>query len=201
MSTYKLYHLNRRTEIIPLMFIAADRKFEDIRYELRKWTSNKNGTLLKSKSILEIDGVKLPQSVSICCFLAKRFQLAGKDNIEQATVIAIVNTLMDLMKQFLSFRHENDPRKRLELVKSFYINELPRYLQNVEVLAKQYGNNGPFLVGNNLTWADLAFYEIIEILFKSDRSILDNHLFLKQNRAEVEKQPRIAEYLKNRSKP
>ncbi|CAF0790678.1 unnamed protein product [Adineta steineri] len=202
MSTYKLYTFNSRSraEIARLMFIAADQKFEDIRYECKEWVSHKNGTPFKLMPMLEVDGVKLPRSVSIGSFLAKRLQLDGKDNLEHATVEDIRNTLTDLMKQFLSFRQEKDLKKRLNLKKNFYINEIPRYLQNVEILAKQYTNNGPFLVGKNLTWADLFFYEVTEILFKSDGTILDNYLFLQQNHAEVEKQPRIGEYLKNRSK-
>ncbi|CAF3868712.1 unnamed protein product [Adineta steineri] len=202
MSTYKLYTFNSRSraEIARLMFIAADQKFEDIRYECKEWVSHKNGTPFKLMPMLEVDGVKLPRSVSIGSFLAKRLQLDGKDNLEHATVEDIRNTLTDLMKQFLSFRQEKDLKKRLNLKKNFYINEIPRYLQNVEVLAKQYANNGPFLVGKNLTWADLFCYEVTEILFKSDRTILDNYIFLQQNHAQVEKQPRLGEYLKNRSK-
>ncbi|CAF0990326.1 unnamed protein product [Adineta steineri] len=202
MSTYKLYTFNSRSraEIARLMFIAADQKFEDIRYECKEWISHKNGTPFKLMPILEVDGVKLSRSVSIGSFLANRFQLGGKDNLEQATIEDIFNALTALMKQFLSFRDEKDLKKRVNLIKNFFVNELPRHLQNVEVLAKQYANNGPFLVGKNLTWVDLFFYEVTETLFKSDRTILDNYLFLKQNHAEVEKQPRIGEYLKNRSK-
>ncbi|CAF4216587.1 unnamed protein product, partial [Adineta steineri] len=41
MSTYKLYTFNSRSraEIARLMFIAADQKFEDIRYECKEWVS------------------------------------------------------------------------------------------------------------------------------------------------------------------
>jgi glutathione S-transferase len=42
--------------------------------------------------VLEVDGVKLPQSITICRFLAKQFQLAGKDNFEQAKADAVVDT-------------------------------------------------------------------------------------------------------------
>jgi len=36
--------------------------------------------------VLEVDGVKVPQSMTIARFLAKQFGLAGKDNFEQALI-------------------------------------------------------------------------------------------------------------------
>ncbi|CAF1689329.1 unnamed protein product, partial [Adineta ricciae] len=32
--------------------------------------------------VLDVDGAKLPQSMAIARFLSKKFQLAGKDNLE-----------------------------------------------------------------------------------------------------------------------
>ncbi|CAF1356673.1 unnamed protein product [Adineta steineri] len=202
MSTYKLYYFNTRgrAEVARLIFIAADQKFEDIRYEHSEWSSHKNEMPLEQMPVLEVDGVKLPQSGAIARFLAKQFHLAGKDNFEQAKVDAVVDTIADAMAQFLPIRFEKDETKQLELVKNFFTNELPKHLQNLEVLAKQFGNGGPFFIGNNLTWADLLFYEVTETLLGLNKNALDNHQWLKQNRAEVEKQPRIAEYLKSRPK-
>ncbi|CAF1539312.1 unnamed protein product [Adineta steineri] len=202
MSTYKLYYFNTRgrAEVARLIFIAADQKFEDIRYEHSEWASHKNEMPLEQMPVLEVDGVKLPQSGAIARFLAKQFHLAGKDNFEQAKVDAVVDTIADAMAQFLPIRFEKDETKQLEMVKNFFANELPKHLQNLEVLAKQFGNGGSFFVGNNLTWADLLFYEVTETLLGLNKNALDNHQWLKQNRVEVEKQPRIAEYLKNRPK-
>jgi hypothetical protein len=55
-------------------------------------------------------------------------------------------------------------------------------------------------VGNHLTWADLLIYDVLENFLELDADFLNNHPWLKQNRAEVAKQPKIAEYLKNRPK-
>jgi glutathione S-transferase len=85
-------------------------------------------------------------------------------------------------------------------MKKFQTEEAPKHLQNLEGLGKLYGNGGPFFVGNQLTWADLYFYDIGETILQRDENALDKYQWLKQNRAEVEKQPKIAEYLKNRPK-
>ncbi|CAF3468764.1 unnamed protein product [Rotaria sp. Silwood1] len=200
MSTYKLYYFNGRgrAEVSRLIFAVAGQKYEDIRYERDEWPSHKSEMPLGQMPVLEFDGIKLPQSLSIARFLAKQFQLAGKDNFEQAKVDAVADTISDLMAKYIPVRWEQDETKKQELIKKFIAEELPKHLQNLEVLGKLYGNGGPFFVGNHLTWADLLFYEMGQNMLQLDATSLDKHPWLKHNRAEVEKQPRIAEYLKNR---
>jgi len=203
MSTYKLTYFNGRGrgEISRLIFAAAGQEYEDIRYERNEWPSHKAEMPLGQIPVLEFDGVQLPQSLSIARFLAKQFQLAGKDNFEQAKVDAVVDTIFDLNAKVVPIRFEKDEAKKQELVKKFLDEELSKHLQNLDTLGKLYGHGGPYFVGNQLTWADLYFHHtgqaVLEIL---NGNCLDNYAWLQQNRAEVEKQPRIAEYLKNRSK-
>jgi prostaglandin-H2 D-isomerase / glutathione transferase len=202
MSTYKLYYFNGRgrAEVCRLIFAAAGQKFEDIRYDFGEWSSHKAEMPLGQMPVLEFDGVQLSQSLSIARFLAKQFQLAGKDNFEQAKVDAVVDTMLDLNTKVVPIRLEKDEAKKKELAKKFLDEELPKHLQNSNTLGKLYGNGGPYFVGNQLTLADLYFHHtgqtVLEIL---NGNCLDNYAWLQQNRAEVEKQPRIAEYLKNRA--
>jgi glutathione S-transferase len=162
--------------------------------------SHKADMPLSQLPVLEFDGTKLPQSMSIARFLAKQFHLAGKDNFEQAKVDAFVDTINDTLTNFLSTYYEKDETKKQELQKKYFAEELPKHLQNLENLGKLYGNGGSYFVGSHLTWADLYFYVASEYLLESAADCLTKNPWLEQNRAEVEKQPRIAEYLKNRPK-
>jgi len=202
MSTYKLYYFNirARAEICRLIFAAAGQKFEDIRYERGQWASHKAEMPLGQMPVLEFNGTKLPQSMSIARFLAKQFQLAGRDNFEQAKVDAVADTINDLSMAYLPTRTEQNETKKQELKKKFFGEILPKHSQNLEVLGKLYGNGGPYFVGNHLTWADLHFYETGEKILQADENCFNSYPWLKQNRAEVEKQSTIAEYLKNRPK-
>jgi len=202
MSTYKLYYFNGRgrAEVDRLIFAAAGQKFEDIRYEGHEWPSHKAEMPLGQMPVLEFNGTKLPQSIAIARFLAKQFNLAGKDNFEQAKVDAVADTVGDLLTEFLDIKHEDEPTRKEALTKKFKTEGLAKHLQNLDVLGKLYGNGGPFFVGNNLTWADLLFYDVGETILSLVDDAFDKYPWLKQNRAEVEKQPRIAEYLKNRPK-
>lgn len=49
---------------------------------------------------LEIDNTKLPQSLSIARYLAREYNLVGKNNLEAAKADAIVDTCIDLMTAF-----------------------------------------------------------------------------------------------------
>jgi glutathione S-transferase len=202
MSTYKLHYFNGRGlgEVSRLIFTVAGQKFEDIRHEHSDWPSHKAEMPLGQMPVLEFNGVKLPQSLAIARFLAKQFQLAGKDNFEQAKVDAVVDTIHDLLLAFRPTRMEKDEVKKQEITKKFIDEELPKHFQNLETLGKLYGNGGNYFVGNQLTWADLLFYDFGQTFLDMDGNCLNNYSWLQKNRAEVEKQPKIAEYLKNRPK-
>ncbi|CAF1149788.1 unnamed protein product [Adineta steineri] len=200
MPSYKLYYFNGRgrAEVARLIFAAAGEKYEDVRYERDQWPAHKAEMPLGQMPVLEVDGVKLPQSLAIARFLAKQFHLAGKDNFEQAQVDAVVDTIYDCLTKYVPIRFETDEAKKEELTKKFLAEELPKHLQNFETLGKLYGKGGHFFVGKQLTWADLLFFDVGAIILQVDSNAFNNHAWLKNNRAEVEKQPKIAEYLKNR---
>jgi glutathione S-transferase len=203
MSTYKLYYFNvrGRAEIARLIFSAAGEQFEDIRYERNEWSSHKSEMPLGQMPVLEVDGVKLTQSMTIARFLAKQFGLAGKDNLEEDKVDVVVDTSIDLAVKLLPILYEPDEGKKQIEMNKFVADELPKHLRNFEVLGKLYSNGGPFFVGNHLTWADLEVYDMLEYILRIDGNILQSYSWLQHNRQEVEKQPKIAAYLNNRPSP
>ena len=113
MSTYKLTYFNGRgrAEVSRLIFAAAGQKYEDVRVEEGQWPSLKSQMPLGQIPVLEVDGTKLPQSAAIARFLAKQFQLAGKDNLEQAKVDAVADTIGDILTASTPYRREQDGPK------------------------------------------------------------------------------------------
>ena len=111
MSTYKLYYFNGRgrAEVSRLVFVVAGQEYEDIRYEGDQWPAHKSEMPLGQMPVLEVDGIKIPQSAAIVRFLAKQFNLAGRDHLEQAKVDAVGDTINDLVTPFIRSRLEQDP--------------------------------------------------------------------------------------------
>ena len=183
-----------------LIFATVGQQFEDIRYESSEWPSYKSKMPLGQMPVLEVDELKLPQSLSIARFLAKQFNLAGKDNLEQAKVDAVVDTMTDAMDRLGPIRRQVDEAKKQADMQQFLVDVLPKHMQNLETLAKAYSNDGPFFVGDHLTWCDLFVYDMLESVLQIDDSVLSHYSWLQRNRQEVEKQPNIAAYLQSRSK-
>ncbi|CAF1053016.1 unnamed protein product [Rotaria sp. Silwood1] len=148
--------------------------------------------------VLEVDGVKIPQSLAIARFLAKQFHLAGKDNMEQAQADAVVDTIADVTAKFIPIMFEQDPDKKKLLEEKFQNEELPKLLNQLESLMKAFGNGGPYFVDNNLTWADLHFYNTSQSMLLRYPNILDKYPSLKCNRDQVEANSNVANYLKSR---
>jgi len=200
MVNYKLIYFNGRgrAEITRLLFAQAGQKFEDVRYDHSEWGSHKSEMPLGQMPVLEVDGVKLPQSLTIARYVAKTFNLAGKDNLDQAKADAVVDTIADLMQKLAPLMFEKDETKKQQGIKTFVQDELPKHMQNLETLQTQFGGSGPFFVNNSLSWADLLWLEVSSNLTKLNPSVLDKYQKLKRVRQEVEKQPKIAAYLQSR---
>lgn len=79
MSTYKLHYFDGRgrAEVSRLIFAVAGEKYDDIRLERSEWPIKKSEMPLGQLPVLEYNGTKLAQSMSIARFLDKQFHLAG----------------------------------------------------------------------------------------------------------------------------
>lgn len=200
MPKYKLtyFNLRARAEISRLIFALADQEYEEVRFEIDEWPTYKPHMLLGQAPILEIDDVKLPQSITIARYLAREFNLAGKNNLEQAKADAVVDTNVDIIIAITPPFQATDEEKKKELLEKFFTEDLPKQLRSLDILGKLYGNGGPFFLGDEITWADLMFYATSELYLGQRSTALDQYPWLQANRVAVEQQPRIAEYLKNR---
>ena len=83
MPNYKLNYFNGRgrAEITRLIFAAAGASFTDNR--VADWPATKGDAPLGQLPYLEVDDVKLPQSLSIARFIAREYNLDGATNFEK----------------------------------------------------------------------------------------------------------------------
>jgi hypothetical protein len=71
---YKLYYFNGRAigETTRLIFVQAGEPFDDARIEMSNWPARKAEMPLGQMPVLEIDGVKYPQSLAIGRYVARK---------------------------------------------------------------------------------------------------------------------------------
>ena len=197
MPSYKLTYFNARgrAEISRLIFAAAGVQFTDER--LTNWPTGKEDAPLGQIPYLTVDGLKIPQSASIARFLANRFNLGGKDDLEKVKADAIVDTVSDFFMSFLNNVYKlPEPEKPAAMMK-FLGEEAPKHLGNIEKLIKIYGS-GTNSVGNSLTWADLQIYDITSMMHNLDGKLLEKYPSILAVRKSVESNAKVAAYLKSR---
>ena len=146
---------------------------------------------------LTVNGVKLPQSIAIARFAAKKANLYGSDDLEQAKTDAVIDTLSDVQNIYYKKVFNGKPEDRDLNVKSFLTDDAPTHLGNLEKLIKLWGSNG-YSVGSSLKWSDLQIYAVTYELKTLDSNLLSKYPAVEAVVKSVESNPKVAEYLKTR---
>ena len=200
MSTYKLIYFNAkgRAENARLIFAQAGVKYEDVRLEKEEWAKLKPDTPTGMLPLLEVDGKQISGSGPISRFLAKRFDLAGKDDIEAAQLDGISDVVTDFMVSFSRLFGVNDEAKKAELVKEITEKDLPKYWGIIE---KRLGSStSGWIYGDNVSYVDLGIYNVLDYILQHFTDFPEKFPNVVKLRAKVEALLNIAEWLKNRPK-
>jgi glutathione S-transferase len=143
---------------------------------------------------LTVDGNKLPQSISMARFVARRHNLAGSDDLAQAQSDAVVDTVADLQN---AYYQKVFMVKTEEASQKFFAEDALNHLGKLEKIITLYGSEG-FSVGSSLTWADLHLWDVTSILVGTQANILDAFPRVKAVRKSVEANEGVAKWLKAR---
>ncbi|KAM4809506.1 hematopoietic prostaglandin D synthase [Rhinophrynus dorsalis] len=148
MPNYKLTYFNiqGRGEIIRYLFAYMGVNYEDHRIEFSEWPTIKPCIPYGQLPVLEIDGVIFNQSLAIGRYLARKAGLAGKSDLDELRVDAILDSIDDFVSQF-PWREADDAKTKQ---KEYMANFAPQLLSNLE---KTLGDKS-WLVGDSVTWAD-----------------------------------------------
>jgi len=160
MPQYKLLYFNvkGRAELARLIFAYAGQKYEDVRYTIEEFAEIKPTMPFLQLPVLEVDGTQLTQSHSIARFLARRFKIAGRNNLEAAQADAYVDLVYELMDGMTASFYETDPEKKKELGQKFMTEELGPKLRTVEKQLKANGSH--YLVGDSVSFHSSTNYEL-----------------------------------------
>merc|ERR1711953_392909 len=120
--------------------------------------------------VLEVDGVRLGQSMTIARFLANKFNLAGNTPLEKGQADMVVDCCTDFLNAIVKVIFEKDETKKMELHESMKNETTPAFLKHMTTILTK--NGGQYMVGKGLTWADIAVAGIIELLASKDDTVL-----------------------------
>uniref|UniRef100_A0AC35FQ06 Glutathione S-transferase n=1 Tax=Panagrolaimus sp. PS1159 TaxID=55785 RepID=A0AC35FQ06_9BILA len=201
MPEIKLVYFNVRGlgECARLILRHANVDFKDEQVTHEQWPELKSKTKTGKLPYLEYDGHLILESNAINRFLAKKHNLAGKDDYEQAHVDGIADVQKDFMYAVAPYYMAvmgYGPGNPDELKKEHLENNLARFLPMYSNFLKE--SKSGFMAPSGLTWVDFVITEYLTTLLNFDSKILDNHKDIKDYIERVHNVPQLKDYYANR---
>jgi len=196
MADYKLtyFNLSGRAELTRLIFAKSGTAFEDDRIEFAEWPARKASMPMGQVPVLNYKGQELIQSLTIARFAARKCGLVGKTEIDEFLADQFVTTLWsDIANKLVEIFFEKDAEAKAAKIEA-RLEPTTQGLNNLATMVK-----GPFVLGEALSYADLALLDFEAWL---PRTIPDIKLpeKLKAVVLKVEADPQVAAYLARRPK-
>jgi len=206
MPDYKLTYLNvkGKGEVIRLIFAVAGVEYEDYRIERENWAAEKDkvNPPFGQMPLLTVEGHTYCQSLSIARYLAEKFGLAGKSDLEKFRGDMISHCVEDMSMAYIGVFRETDPDKKAQLEKKYNTEQLPVFYSNFEKMLKENKGGDGFFVGDSITWADLMFYHYADMFASVSghglKILLKDHPKLLGLAERVGNHPKVAEWVAKR---
>ncbi|CAI2332156.1 unnamed protein product [Caenorhabditis sp. 36 PRJEB53466] len=202
MVSYKLTYFPSRGngEVARQILAYAGQEFVDERIPKDQWPAIKDSTPFGQLPVLYVDGKPLAQSVAIDRFLARQFGIAGKNAWDEAQVDALHDQFKDYKSDARPFFMVKMGFKEGDVEQLRQQVFLPAFRKNYGIFAKALKANGAsgFLVGDSVTWLDLAIAQHSEDLLKADGHILDEFPEMNAHLERVHNIPNIKKWIETR---
>nr|XP_002195892.1 glutathione S-transferase isoform X1 [Taeniopygia guttata] len=193
----KLHYINGRGRMEPIRWLlaAAGVEFEESYLEKKEDLTKlqKDGSLLfQQVPMVEIDGMKLVQTRAIANYIATKYNLYGKDVKERALIDMYVEGMFDLNELLLKNRYLPADQKEQHFA-NMMDKATNRYFPVFEKVLKDHGKD--FLVGNQLSRADVQLLEIILMAEEYQPDVLAKFPLLQSFKARISNIPTIKKFL------
>lgn len=177
--SYTLFYFNVKALAEPLRFLFAygGIEYEDVRVTRDEWPALKPTMPMGQMPVLEVDGKRVHQSISMARYLAKQVGLSGADAWEDLQIDIVVDTINDFRLKIAVVSYE--PEDEIKEKKMVTLNNevIPFYLEKLEATTKD--NEGHLALGK-LTWADVYLAGILDYLnYMCKKDILEGYPGLK----------------------
>merc|ERR1712107_701110 len=170
-----------RAELSRLILAYAGVRYTDQRLTGEQFASVKGKLPWGQLPTIKYNGTMLAQSMTIARFLATEYGLTGRTSLEAAQADEIVDALTDIVNIRVGAVFEPDEAKKAEKMQAYLSDTLPTGL-----------------VGNRLTWADLALFVVIDPEKKNNIEVLTTRPCLDNLMGRVAEVPNIVNWLNSR---
>ncbi|XP_003215487.1 glutathione S-transferase A2 [Anolis carolinensis] len=195
----KLHYMNTRgrMETIRWLLATAGVEFEEpmIKSKADLEKLRKDGVLLfQQVPMVEIDGMKLVQTRAILNYIAEKYNLYGKDIKQKALIDMYGEGAYDLGEMIMMLPWKcTDPKEREKEATALIEKATDRYFPAFEKVLKDHGQD--FLVGNQLSRADIQVLEVILATEEMKADVLSKFPLLQAFKARISNIPNIKKFL------
>ncbi|CAA9990417.1 glutathione S-transferase, putative [Plasmodium knowlesi strain H] len=194
-----LYYFDARgkAELIRLIFAYLGIKYTDKRFgekgdafiEFKNFKKEKK-TPFEQVPILEMDNIIFAQSQAIVRYLSKKYKIGGDTDLDEFYADMIFCGVQDIHYKF------NNTNLFKQNETTFLNEELPKWSGYFENILKK--NKCHYFVGDNLTYADLAVFNLYDDIETKYPNSLKNFPLLKAHNEFISNLPNIKNYISNR---
>ncbi|CAM4724915.1 unnamed protein product [Leuciscus chuanchicus] len=182
----------RQTEILKKDFRNLIDTFEEVfltKREQYEKLLNDGAMMFQQVPLVEIDGMQLVQSKAILNYIAGKYNLYGKDLKERALIDMYSEGTSDLMDLIMmsAFTPENKQKNISNVEQKAKERFLPVYEKGLA--------NSHFLVGNQLSRADVHLLEASQMLQELFPTILSTFPKIQAFQEKMKALPRISKFL------
>ncbi|XP_039913795.1 glutathione S-transferase-like [Hirundo rustica] len=193
----RLYYFNGRGRMEPIRWLlaAAGVEFEESYLEKNEdliKLRNDGSLLFQQVPMVEMDGMKLVQTRAIANYIATKYNLYGKDLKERVLIDMYVEGMFDLNELLMKHGYLPAHERKQDFANMIDKTE-NRYFPVFEKVLKDHGKD--FLVGNQLSRADVQLLEIILMAEEWKPDILAKFPLLQSFKARISNIPTIKKFL------
>lgn len=178
----------------------GDVPFDETRVTFDEWPAMKPSMPLGSLPMATIDGTSVVQTMALVRYIGRQSELYPTDAWEALMVDQVVETVTDFFSGIFSYK--GDCKKQLRAMREKHVLEGgERYWGGCEKIIESYGRSGPYVMGEQVTIADIAItgiYILLKIQFLEflPADALDGYATMKKISETVLALPKVQEYYK-----
>ncbi|KAL7877426.1 hypothetical protein SRHO_G00040690 [Serrasalmus rhombeus] len=190
-----LYYFDGRgkMESIRWLLAVAGVEFEEVFLTTRanyEELVNDGALLFHQVPMVEMDGMKLVQSKAIMNYIAGKYNLYGKDLKERVMIDMYAEAARDIMDMIMVLLFTSPDNKKGELEKV----QVKAKVRTLPAFEKALGAS-QFLVGNQLSCADVNFFEACLMLEEELPTILSSFPNIQAFQKRMKAIPAISKFL------
>jgi len=194
MPHYKLIYFDIRglAEPIRLTFAQAGVDFEDERLKHDDWPKHKETMPFGQLPVLEVDGKRLTQSMSILRYIGRKYGVEADDEWDRAVGDELATSWLDMFSRSASAWAEQDKELRKQKFNQV-IEEFVKPRLRIINDRLSHSTHG-FIAGSKVTWADFAMYNTMNMLQDFLKMNFDEFPHVQKFVHTVEHLPKVKEW-------